>query len=70
MAKGRFSENISIGKFDILANRAYAKALLGQPLRTHAAGPRITWYYGPPTLRVSDDGGPWDASKTFDTDRG
>jgi hypothetical protein len=44
--------------------------LLGQPLQAHGVEPRITWYYGPPTLRVSDDGGLWDASGTFDTGRG
>lgn len=44
--------------------------LLGQPLRIHAAEPRITWYYGPPTLRVSGDGGLWDTRGNFDTGRG
>lgn len=44
--------------------------LLGQPLQAHGIEPRITWYYGPPTLRVSDDGGLWDTSGTFDTGRG
>jgi hypothetical protein len=44
--------------------------LLGQPLQAQPADPRITWYYGPSTRRVSDDGGLWDASGTFDTGRG
>jgi len=43
--------------------------LLGQPLQADSDGPRITWYYGPSTLRVSDDGGMWDTSGTFDNGR-
>ena len=43
--------------------------LLGQPLRANSAVPQTSWYYGPSTLRVSDDGGMWDTTGTFDAGR-
>jgi hypothetical protein len=38
---------------------------IGKPLKETKAKPRIDWYYGPPTLRITDDGGMFDTSGFF-----
>ena len=39
--------------------------LIGKPLREARSRPQVDWYYGPPTLRVTDDGGMFDTSGFF-----
>jgi hypothetical protein len=41
--------------------------LVGKPIREARAKPEIEWYYGPPTLRVTLDGGMFDTSGLFQT---
>lgn len=36
--------------------------LIGKPLREARSRPQVDWYYGPPTLRVTEDGGMFDTS--------
>jgi hypothetical protein len=38
---------------------------IGKPLREVKSKPRIDWYYGPPTLRITLDGGMFDTSGFF-----
>ena len=40
---------------------------IGKPLREVKSKPQIDWYYGPPTLRVTEDGGMFDTSGFFGT---
>jgi hypothetical protein len=40
---------------------------IGKPLREARSRPQIDWYYGPPTLRVTEDGGMFDTSGFFET---
>jgi len=40
--------------------------LVGKPLREGRSRPQVEWYYGPPTLRVADDGGLYATSGDFD----
>ena len=40
---------------------------IGKPLRETRSRPQVDWYYGPPTLRVTDDGGMFDTSGFFGT---
>ncbi len=49
------------------ATEAEVHKLIGKPLRESRSKPRIDWYYGPPTLRITDDGGLFDSSGFFST---
>jgi hypothetical protein len=40
---------------------------IGKPLRETKARPQVDWYYGPPTLRITVDGGMFDTSGFFST---
>ena len=40
---------------------------VGKPLRETRSRPQVDWYYGPPTLRVTEDGGMFDTSGFFGT---
>jgi SmpA / OmlA family len=44
---------------------AQVHKLIGKPLRETRSKPQVDWYYGPPTLRVTDDGGMFDTSGFF-----
>jgi hypothetical protein len=57
--EGRF-RSIEIG-----TSEAQVHKLVGKPLRETKAKPQIDWYYGPPTLRVTEDGGMFDTSGFF-----
>ena len=46
---------------------AQVHKLIGKPLRETKSWPQVDWYYGPPTLRVTDDGGMFDTSGFFGT---
>ncbi len=46
---------------------AQVHKLIGQPLRETQSRPQVDWYYGPPTLRVTEDGGMFDTSGFFET---
>ena len=46
---------------------AQVHKLVGKPLREAKSRPQIDWYYGPPTLRVTEDGGLFDTSGFFGT---
>ncbi len=52
--------SIEIGMTEIEVHK-----LIGKPLRETKAKPQIDWYYGPPTLRITDDGGIFDTSGFF-----
>ncbi len=47
------------------ATEAQVHKLIGKPLRETKAKPQIDWYYGPPTLRITSDGGMFDTSGFF-----
>ena len=40
---------------------------VGKPIRETRSRPQVDWYYGPPTLRVTEDGGMFDTSGFFGT---
>jgi hypothetical protein len=44
---------------------AQVHKLVGKPLRETRSKPQVDWYFGPPTLRVTDDGGMFDTSGFF-----
>jgi hypothetical protein len=47
------------------ATEAQVHKLIGKPIQETRAKPQIDWYYGPPTLRITDDGGMFDTSGFF-----
>jgi hypothetical protein len=59
--EGRF-RSIEIGMTE-----AQVHKLVGKPLRETKAKPQIDLYYGPPTLRVTSDGGMFDTSGFFNS---
>jgi hypothetical protein len=59
-----FDEN-QFRSIEIGATEIEVHKLIGKPLREVKSKPRIDWFYGPPTLRITDDGGMFDTSGFF-----